>query len=51
MYSLLYYCLGFQADWSQTYSGLLCHRFGAACSTIAYGGKCMMREGNCGGEP
>ena len=40
---------GFQADWSRTYSALLCHRFGAACSTIAYGGKCMMREGNCGG--
>eukprot|EP01052_Picozoa_sp_SAG31_P012951 SAG31_NODE_767_length_12232_cov_6.917827_13_plen_368_part_00 len=40
---------GFQADWSQTYSALLCHRFGAACSTIAYGGKCMMREHNCGG--
>jgi hypothetical protein len=38
---------GFQADWSQTYSALLCHRFGAACSTIAYGGKCMMREHNC----
>lgn len=25
-------------------------RFGVACSTIAYGGKCIMREGNCGGE-
>lgn len=29
------------------YEGLLCHRFNADCSTIAVGGKCMMRE--CGG--
>ena len=38
---------GYQSDWSQTYEGLLCHRFGASCSTIAVGGKCVMRE--CGG--
>ena len=38
---------GFQSDWSQTYSALLCHRFGAACSTVAVGGKCVMHE--CGG--
>lgn len=38
---------GFQSDWSQSYSGLLCHRFGASCSTVAVGGKCVMRE--CGG--
>jgi len=38
---------GYQSDWSQTYSGLLCHRFGADCSTVAVGGKCVMRE--CGG--
>eukprot|EP00040_Diaphanoeca_grandis_P003692 m.25596 g.25596 ORF g.25596 m.25596 type:complete len:411 (-) comp15077_c0_seq1:130-1362(-) len=38
---------GFQSDWSQSYSGLLCHRFGAHCSTVAVGGKCVMRE--CGG--
>jgi len=30
---------GFQSDWSLTYSALLCHRFNAACSTIAVGGK------------
>jgi hypothetical protein len=35
---------GYQSDWSQTYSALLCHRFGAACSTIAVGGKCVMHE-------
>ena len=35
---------GFQSDWSQSYSGLLCHRFGASCSTVAVGGKCVMRE-------
>ena len=39
---------GFQSDWSLSYSGLLCHRFGADCSTVAVGGKCVMRE--CGGE-
>ena len=38
---------GYQSDWSQTYEGLLCHRFGASCSTIAVGGKCVMSE--CGG--
>lgn len=38
---------GLQSDWSQTYSALLCQRFGASCSTIAVGGKCMMKE--CGG--
>ena len=38
---------GYQSDWSKSYSALLCHRFGAECSTIAVGGKCMMRE--CGG--
>lgn len=38
---------GYQSDWSQTYSALLCHRFGASCSTIAVGGKCVMHE--CGG--
>lgn len=38
---------GYQSDWSQTYEALLCHRFGAECSTIAVGGKCVMRE--CGG--
>lgn len=38
---------GYQSDWSQTYEGLLCHRFGASCSTIAVGGKCVMHE--CGG--
>jgi hypothetical protein len=38
---------GYQSDWSQTYEALLCHRFGASCSTVAVGGKCMMRE--CGG--
>lgn len=38
---------GYQSDWSQTYSALLCHRFGAACSTVAVGGKCVMHE--CGG--
>lgn len=38
---------GYQSDWSQTYSALLCHRFGAECSTVAVGGKCVMRE--CGG--
>lgn len=38
---------GYQSDWSQSYSGLLCHRFGADCSTVAVGGKCVMRE--CGG--
>ena len=38
---------GYQSDWSQTYEGLLCHHFGASCSTIAVGGKCVMRE--CGG--
>jgi len=34
---------GLQGDWSRTYAGLLCHRFGAACSTVAVGGKCMLR--------
>jgi hypothetical protein len=38
---------GYQSDWSQTYEAQLCHRFGASCSTIAVGGKCVMRE--CGG--
>lgn len=38
---------GYQSDWSQTYEALLCHRFSADCSTIAVGGKCVMRE--CGG--
>ena len=38
---------GFQSDWSQSYAGLLCHHFNASCSTIAVGGKCVMRE--CGG--
>ena len=38
---------GYQSDWSQTYEGLLCHYFDADCSTIAVGGKCVMRE--CGG--
>lgn len=38
---------GYQSDWSQSYSALLCHRFGASCSTVAVGGKCVMRE--CGG--
>jgi len=38
---------GYQSDWSQSYSGLLCHRFGATCSTVAVGGKCVMHE--CGG--
>lgn len=37
----------FQMDWTQSYAALLCHRFGASCSTIAVGGKCMMKE--CGG--
>jgi hypothetical protein len=37
----------FQQDWTQSYAALLCHRFGASCSTIAVGGKCMMKE--CGG--
>ena len=36
-----------QSDWSQSYEALLCHRFGASCSTVAVGGKCVMRE--CGG--
>lgn len=35
---------GYQSDWSQTYSALLCQRFGASCSTIAVGGKCIMKE-------
>lgn len=38
---------GYESDWSQTYEALLCHRFGASCSTVAVGGKCVMRE--CGG--
>lgn len=38
---------GYESDWSQTYEALLCHRFGASCSTIAVGGKCVMHE--CGG--
>ena len=38
---------GYQSDASQTYAGLLCHHFGASCSTVAVGGKCVMRE--CGG--
>ena len=37
----------FQMDWTKSYAALLCHRFGASCSTIAVGGKCMMKE--CGG--
>ena len=37
----------FQSDWTRSYTALLCHHFGASCSTIAIGGKCMMRE--CGG--
>ena len=36
-----------QMDWSLSYAALLCHHFGASCSTIAMGGRCMMRE--CGG--
>ena len=39
--------VGYQSDWSATYEALLCHRFGASCSSIAVGGKCVMRE--CGG--
>ena len=31
---------GFQADWSLTYAGLLCHRFGAAC--LARGGTAIL---------
>jgi hypothetical protein len=38
---------GYQSDWTQTYSALLCQHFGASCSTIAVGGKCIMPE--CGG--
>lgn len=38
---------GYQSDWSLSYSGLLCGAFNASCSTIAVGGKCMLRE--CGG--
>ena len=38
---------GYQSDWSQSYAALLCQHFGASCSTVAVGGKCMMRE--CGG--
>jgi len=38
---------GYQSDWSQSYEALLCHRFGASCSTVAVGGKCVMKE--CGG--
>ena len=37
----------FQSDWSRSYASLLCHQFEASCSTIAVGGKCMMKE--CGG--
>jgi hypothetical protein len=36
-----------QSDWSKSYAALLCHRFGASCSTVAVGGKCLMSE--CGG--
>ena len=32
---------GYQSDWSLTYAARLCHRFGAACSTVAVGGKCV----------
>lgn len=35
---------GYQSDWSQTYAGLLCHALNASCSTIAVGGRCIMRE-------
>lgn len=35
---------GYQSDWSQSYEALLCHRFGASCSTVAVGGKCVMKE-------
>eukprot|EP00937_MAST-01D_sp_MAST-1D-sp2_P007966 g7966.t1 len=38
---------GLQSDWSQTYEARLCAAFGARCSTIAVGGKCMVRS--CGG--
>ncbi len=38
---------GYQSDWSQTFEAQLCHRFQASCSTVAVGGKCVMRE--CGG--
>lgn len=34
---------GYQSDWSQTYSALLCQHFDASCSTIAVGGKCIMK--------
>ena len=37
----------YQLDWSQSYAAQICHKFRASCSTIAVGGKCMMRE--CGG--
>ncbi len=40
---------GYQSDWSQTYEAQLCHRFQASCSTVAVGGKCVMRE--CVGGP
>eukprot|EP00937_MAST-01D_sp_MAST-1D-sp2_P001082 g1082.t1 len=36
-----------QENWSLSYAARLCHRFGARCSTVAVGGRCMMRE--CGG--
>lgn len=36
---------GLQSDYSASYSGLLCNFFGANCSTIAVGGKGLIR--NC----
>jgi hypothetical protein len=38
---------GLEADYSASWGGILCTFFGASCSTIAVGGKCMLDE--CGG--
>jgi hypothetical protein len=38
---------GFQADGSASWAGLLCAFFGASCSTVAVGGKCLIDA--CGG--
>jgi len=35
---------GVQSDGSQSYYSRLCHKLNAACSVIAVGGKCMMKE-------
>lgn len=38
---------GFQCDYSASWGSLICELFGASCSTIAVGGKCIIPE--CGG--